>query len=157
MSDPVNVLELATEARPGRRPEGYRSPTAKVGELLGATALGASLYDLATGQSICPYHYEHGREEWLLVLEGRPSVRTPEGETDLEPWDVACFHDGPEGAHKVTNRTDAAVRVLILSTKGQPVVWVYPDSDKIGVSTTEGFFRLADAVGYWEGEEQVPG
>lgn len=157
MSDRVNVLELATTVRPGHRPEGYHSRAASVGELLGASALGASLYDLAPDQSICPFHYEHGREEWLLVLEGRPTVRTPTGEEELGPWDVVCFPDGPEGAHKVTNRAETPARVLMLSTKGQPVVWVYPDSGKLGVSTTEGFFRLADAVGYWDGEEQVPG
>ena len=28
---------------------------------------------------LCPYHYEYGEEEWLLVVEGRPTVRTPEG------------------------------------------------------------------------------
>lgn len=156
MSSTVNVLEHPTEE--GRsRPAGFRSPGATLGDVLGATALGASVYDLPPGESVCPYHYELGREEWLLVLDGRPSVRTPEGEQGLEPWDVVCFSDGPEGAHQVTNRTAAPVRVLIVSTKEVPVVRVYPDSQKLGVSGINGFFRFDDAVGYWhgEGEEQA--
>jgi uncharacterized cupin superfamily protein len=153
VSEPVNVLELPTQNRAGR-PAGYRSPKANVGRLLGAESLGATAYDLDPGQSVCPYHFEHGREEWLLVLSGRPALRTPRGEEALEPWDVVCFPDGPDGAHKVTNRTEAPARVLVVSTKG-PVVWVYPDSGKVGTSVTQGLFRFADAVGYWHGEEQV--
>jgi uncharacterized cupin superfamily protein len=40
---------------------------------------------------------------------------------------------GPDGAHKVTNRTGDRVRVLMISTMVEPSVAVYPDSDKIGV------------------------
>ncbi len=151
MNQPVNVLEHPTTADSGR-PPGYRGTGAMLGTLLGAKALGASIYDLEPGESVCPYHYEHGREEWLVVLAGRPTLRTPDGERRVEPWDAICFPEGPGGAHKVTNRSDAPARVLLLSTKGQPVVWVYPDSGKLGVSSAEGFFRLADAVGYWDGE-----
>ena len=39
-----------------------------------------TVYELPPGQSICPYHYELGDEEWLIVLAGRPTLRTPEGE-----------------------------------------------------------------------------
>jgi hypothetical protein len=35
------------------------------------------------------------------------------------------------------------------------VVWVYPDSRKLGVSGINGFFRFDDAVGYWHGEEHA--
>ena len=56
-------------------PEGFKSGGARLGPLLGATRTGASVYELPTGQSICPYHYEYGEEEWLLVLLGRPTLR----------------------------------------------------------------------------------
>ena len=29
---------------------------------------------------MCPYHYEYAEEEWLLVVEGNPILRHPEGE-----------------------------------------------------------------------------
>ena len=82
-------------------------------------------------QSICPYHYEYGNEEWLLVVAGRPTLRTPAGEHALEPGDVVCFPEGPEGAHKVTNRGEELVRVLMLSTRRKPDVSVYPDSRRL--------------------------
>ena len=151
MSPPLNVLEVATEPR-AQRPPRYRSSSVQVGPLIDADALGASVYDLEGGESICPYHYEHGNEEWLLVLEGHPTLRHPDGEDALQPWDVVCFSEGPQGAHKVTNDTDSRIRVLMLSTKRKPAVFVYPDSGKVSVVPPGGLFRLADEVDYWDGE-----
>jgi len=37
--------------------------------------LGASLYQLAPGQRTFPYHYEVGKDELLLVVEGTPTLR----------------------------------------------------------------------------------
>jgi uncharacterized cupin superfamily protein len=133
-------------------PVGYNAHYRRIGPLIGAEQLGLSVYELPPGQSICPYHYEVGFEEWLIVLTGRPVLRTPEGEQELGPWDVAFFPDGEAGAHKVTNRTDEPVRVAMLSNKAEPAVALYPDSDKIGVWPQDKLFRLADAVDYWDGE-----
>ena len=153
---PVNLLEVETEGDEGD-PEGYRARAVRVGPLIGASALGATVYDLDPGESVCPYHYEWGNEEWLIVLEGRPTLRDEEDdEHELKKWDVVVFPDGPEGAHKVTNRTEEPVRIVILSTKNEPSLAVYPDSNKIGVWTQPGdkgkLFRIDDAVDYWEGE-----
>jgi len=140
-------------------PEGYRAGMARFGPSIEAKRLGMSLYELPPGQSICPYHYEYPDEEWLIVLQGRPTLRRPNGEEELEPEDVVCFPEGPEGAHKVTNETDETVRVLMLSTKTEPSVAVYPDSDKIGVWPVPGggpdkvMLRRSDGdVDYYDGE-----
>lgn len=150
MSD-VNLFDLETK-QDEDDPPGYEVPYARVGPLIGGAALGASVYVLNEGQGVCPYHYEHGNEEWLLVLAGRPVLRTPEGESELEPGDVVCFTEGPEGAHKAFNRRSEAARIVIFSTKHDPSVSVYPDSSKIGVWPPGKLFRLGDAVDYWEGE-----
>jgi uncharacterized cupin superfamily protein len=137
-------------------PEGYRAGMARFGPSIGAEKLGASLYELPPGQGISPYHYEYPEEEWLIVLEGRPTLRHPNGEDDLEEGDVVCFPEGPEGAHKVTNRTDETVKVLMFSTKTKTAVAVYPDSDKIGVWTGNDADHVivprASNVDYYEGE-----
>jgi uncharacterized cupin superfamily protein len=139
-------------------PEGYRAGMARFGPSIGATKLGCSLYELPPGQSICPYHYEYPDEEWAIVLQGRPTLRHPEGEDELEPNDVVCFPEGPDGAHKVTNRTDETVRVLMLSTKTNPAVVVYPDSDKIGIWPVPGggddsiLVKRDSKVDYYDGE-----
>jgi uncharacterized cupin superfamily protein len=137
-------------------PDGFRAGLARLGKLLGASESGASVYELPPGQSVCPYHYECGEEEWLLVLEGNPTLRHPEGSERLDPWDVLCFPRGPGGAHGVGNETEQTVRVLMFSTVVVPTATVYPDSDKVGIWTgdpeTDVLARRRDAVDYYEGE-----
>jgi uncharacterized cupin superfamily protein len=137
-------------------PEGFRSGLFRMGKLVGAAELGASVYELPPGQTICPYHYEYAEEEWLVVLVGRPTLRTPEGVQALEPWDVVCFRPGPEGAHAVRNETDETVRVLMFSSVKHPAATVYPDSDKIAVWTgnpaDDLIVRRTSGVEYFDGE-----
>jgi uncharacterized cupin superfamily protein len=151
MSEPVNVYEVVAEGD-AADPPGYRARMARFGPTIGAEHLGGSVYELDPGESVCPYHYEHPEEEWLIVLAGRPTLRDPDGEHELEPWDAVCFPEGPDGAHKVTNRSEEPVRILMLSTKAKTAVAVYPDSGKVGVWPLGKLFRLADAVDYWDGE-----
>jgi uncharacterized cupin superfamily protein len=133
-------------------PPGYNCGYLRVGPLIGATDLGLTVYELPPGQSICPYHYEFGFDEWLIVLVGKPTLRSPDGEQELREWDLAFFPDGEEGAHKVINRTEEHVRVAILSNKQLPSAAVYPDSNKLGVWPSNKIFRIGDAVDYYDGE-----
>jgi uncharacterized cupin superfamily protein len=138
-------------------PEGFRSGMVRLGKLLGgAEESGASVYELPPGQSICPYHYECGEEEWLLVLEGNPTLRHPDGSDRLDPWDVVFFPRGPGGAHGVRNETEEPVRVLMFSTVVVPTATVYPDSDKVGIwtgdSETDVLVRRESRVDYFDGE-----
>jgi uncharacterized cupin superfamily protein len=119
-------------------PQGYAAGYNRFGPAIEAVRLGATVYELPPGQSICPYHYEYPDEEWVLVLSGRPTLRDPDGEHELEPNDLVCFPEGPDGAHKLTNNTDETLRVMMLSTKNNPGVAIYPDSDKIGVWPVPG-------------------
>jgi uncharacterized cupin superfamily protein len=141
-------------------PPGYEAGFVRIHkELGGGTDLSVAVYELPEGKSICPYHYEY-EEEWLIVLEGRPELRHPQGEEELEPGDAVAFPPGPEGAHKVTNRHPEVARVLMFSSARTPAVAVYPDSDKIGVFTAERrddvMVRRDAGVGYWEGETPTP-
>jgi uncharacterized cupin superfamily protein len=137
-------------------PEGFRAGMFRFGKLVGASRTGTSVYELPPGQQICPYHYEYAEEEWLLVLEGRPTLRRPEGSEVLEPLDVVFFPVGPEGAHGVRNETDETVRVLMFSTVAHPAATVYPDSDKIGIWTgnrdDDLIVKRTSGVGYYAGE-----
>jgi uncharacterized cupin superfamily protein len=137
-------------------PEGFRSGMFRLGGQLGAQRTGTSVYELPPGQAVCPYHYEYAEEEWALVLQGRPSLRTPDGVEQLEPLDVTFFPRGPEGAHQLRNDTAATVRVLMWSEVVVPAATVYPDSDKIGIWTgnkaDDVMVERSSAVGYFHGE-----
>jgi uncharacterized cupin superfamily protein len=152
----VNVFDSELRWDEGD-PEGYNAGYYRFGGDVGGSLLGATIYELPPGQSNCPYHYEYGNEEWLLVLGGRLTVRHPDGEQELGRGDTVAFVEGPAGAHKLTNRSQDPVRVLMFSTKAEPNAAVYPDSDKIGLWPGDDrdriMVRRADAgVDYWDGE-----
>lgn len=144
--------------------EGFTYRRARLGREAGASRLGASLYELPPGQASFPYHWHSANEELLIVLDGAPSLRTPEGWRDLREGDVVSFPVGPAGAHQLLNRTDHDVRFLVVSEMTAPEVSGYPDTGKLGALTRApgtpddpdevfGFFRREDEVDYWEGEE----
>lgn len=138
-------------------PEGFRSGMARLGKLLGgAEESGITVYELPPGQAVCPYHYECGEEEWLLVLEGEPTLRHAEGSDRLAPWDVVFFEKGSAGAHGVRNETEEPVKVLMFSTVVVPTATVYPDSDKVGIWTgnpeADVIVRRESKVDYFDGE-----
>jgi uncharacterized cupin superfamily protein len=137
-------------------PDGFRAGMFRFGKQLGATETGASLYELPPGQAICPYHYEYGEEEWLLVISGRPSVRTPEGTEELKPLDMVFFPMGPDGAHQVRNDSDEPAHVLMWSMVLTPTATAYPDSDKVGVWTgikeEDLIVRRSSGVEYYDKE-----
>jgi uncharacterized cupin superfamily protein len=126
-----------------------------VAQVLGSTTLTMYVYDLSPGQASCPYHYEY-KEEWLLVVEGSVVVRRPGGEQRLERGDIVRFAAGPDGAHKVMNRSEAPARTLLFSDSRTPAVSVYPDSDKVaafaGDPQNDLIFRRGTAVPYDDGE-----
>jgi uncharacterized cupin superfamily protein len=136
--------------------DGYRHRVAALGRRLGAILLGGSVYELPPGEKTWPYHYELGCEEWLIVLSGRPTLRTPDGERKLESGDLAVFPEGPAGAHLVVNRGEEACRVLILSSKSPIAIVHYPDSGKVGLWSQQGGYdrmlRSEPSLDYWEGE-----
>jgi uncharacterized cupin superfamily protein len=137
--------------------DGYRHRVTAIGKRLGGELLGASLYELPPREKTWPYHYETASEEWLLVVAGQPTLRTPEGERELQPGDVAVFPRGPDGGHQVENRTDRTARIVIFSSKGPLDVIHYPDSGRLGIWTAEkGYIAITRdqaEVDYWEVED----
>ena len=136
---------------------GYRHKATVIGKRLGAGLLGGTLYELPPGEKSWPYHYEIGCEEWLIAVTGRPTLRGPDGERELEPGDVAVFPEGPQGGHQVLNRSKEPCRVLLLSSKSPVAVVYYPDSGKVGLwSASDGYqalLRTEPKLDYWEGED----
>jgi uncharacterized cupin superfamily protein len=100
-------------------------------------SLGATLYELDPGDFVV-YHFHHAWEELLVVLRGRPTLRTPAGERELDEGEVVHFPVGPDGAHALRNDTEETVRVLMASTQESPEVCEYPDLRKITAQARTG-------------------
>jgi uncharacterized cupin superfamily protein len=137
--------------------EGWRSRLTGVGGRIGSELLGATVCEVAAGERLWPYHTHHSNEEWIIVVRGEPTLRTPEGEHTLAEGDVVCFRRGKEGAHQVINRTESPARVLMLSTVISPEIIEYLDSGKILLKDAkdDDIFqgRLGSEVDYWDGED----
>lgn len=95
--------------------------------------LGASLYVLKPGAKTGYYHFHHGIEEMLILIEGQPTLRTPAGERVLEEGEVVHFVKGPEGAHQVINHTAQTVRLVMVSNQASPDAVEYPDQGMLSV------------------------
>ena len=158
----ANLFEPDFDA--GQDRPGFSWRRAKLAAQAGAERLGASLYEIPPGEASFPYHAHSANEELLIVIEGRPSLRTEQGWRQLAPGEVVSFAVGPGGAHQLQNRTEQPVRVLLVSEMNAPEVSLYPDSGKIlagtrppgGAGTDQDIFEFyprSAAVDYLDGEE----
>ena len=157
----ANIFEPEWDAEQDRAPFTWKR--ARLGHQAGSEKLGASLYELAPGGSSFPLHIHHANEELLLVLSGTPTLRTIDAERELEPGELVACPTGRSGAHRLDNRTDEPVQVLIMSTMIAPELAEYPDSGKIWTKSSPPggevgpddvglIARFEDKVDYFEGE-----
>jgi uncharacterized cupin superfamily protein len=143
-----------------REQPGFRCRRARLSRQAGSDRLGLSLWELPPGEAAYPYHYHLAEEELVVVLEGRPSLRSPNGWRELSEGAVVPFLRGEQGAHQLVNRTERVVRFLAFSTNGEPDIVIRPDSNTLGAyerlpdgGGMRAVFRSADAVDYYEGEQ----
>ena len=139
----------------------YQAELGSMSPQMGARKLGYNVVRLAPGKCAWPYHLHHANEEMFVVLEGEGTLRLNGEEHPLRKGDVICCPTGAEGAHQITNSSDAELKYLAISTMQSPEVAQYPDSDKVGVlcgampGQGQPAFRQIlrnDGVDYWEGE-----
>jgi uncharacterized cupin superfamily protein len=154
MSEP-NVLEPDWDAE---LDPPFALKACRVAAHAGARELGATLFELAPGGAVSPYHTHHGNEELLIVLAGAPSLRTPGGTRELAPGAVAAFPRGEEGAHQVRNDSDEPARVLLVSTMNFPDIAEHVDTGTTlaveGPRAGKAFPKDAD-IPIWEALERA--
>lgn len=139
MTEPTHpVAIVAAEAPPRVRPSIYPEPFASrmagrvkhpLGDLFGLTNFGVNLTRLAPGAVSALRHAHTRQDEFILVLEGNPTLVTDAGETRLAPGMCAGFKAGTGDAHQLRN--DGADEAVYLEvgdrTPGDSAS--YPDED----------------------------
>lgn len=111
--------------------EQHDDASISVREALGREKVGSTLYEIEEGRQLWPYHFHWNNEEWLVGVDGAPTLRTPEGERELRAGDLVSFPEGELGAHT-------------LRGPARKVGW--------GPPWKRLYFPAAAAVDYWEGE-----
>jgi uncharacterized cupin superfamily protein len=132
------IAVVAAEVPVRQKPTIYPAPFAgrvagrekrTLGDLFGLKNFGVNLTRLAPG-AISSLRHAHARQdEFVYVLQGRPTLRTDEGRTQLAPGMCAGFRAGSGNAHQLVNETGEDVVYLEIGdrTPGEEVV--YPDDD----------------------------
>ena len=145
------VALLAASAPPRVRPSNYPEPFASrmagrekrpLGDLFGVTNFGVNLTKLAPGASSALRHAHTRQDEFVYILEGRPTLHTDAGETALSPGLCAGFKAGTGDAHFLINETDADVVYLEIGDRTPGDEVSYPDDDLEAV-ISEGKWRFA--------------
>lgn len=109
------------------------------------------------------FHYHVQREELMVVLHGRLSLRTAEGWEELPEGEVVAFPRGERGAHGYENRSDGPVQLLMVSEMNGPNISVYPDTSQVGIFDAGraserrfgALFNVSDAVADYGGEARL--
>ena len=143
-----------------RAPTGYGEKLMHLGRRLGGELIGATMFEVEPGWRSL-YHVHHGNEELVLVVDGTPTVRTSGEERELKPGDAVLFKRGLEGAHSISNRSDATVRFVIFSSMVSPDVVELPEAGIVGAfaggvptsgrdADLELFVKRDSALGYFD-------
>lgn len=148
------------EKRRDLRPPLYDSAGARLAPGTAARKLGISIDVVAPGMRSCPYHFHYAQEEAFVVLEGEGTLRVAGQMLALRAGDTVFIPPGPEYPHQILNTSDAPLKYLSISTRDQPEIVVYPDSDKYlamadDPRSPQGFGRMhreRDDLDYWDGE-----
>ena len=134
----VPVALLAAEAAPRRKPSNYPPLFAQrmggrekrpLGDLFGLTNFGVNLTRLAPGALSALRHAHSRQDEFVYVLQGRPTLVTDAGDTPLSPGMCAGFKAGTGNGHHLVNRSDEDVVYLEVGDRSPGDMGSYPDDD----------------------------
>lgn len=151
------------ELKPWGHGDKFKAQHAQISQRLGARLLGYGVVSLPPGKRAWPYHAHLANEEMFFVLSGEGTLRLNGAEYPLRAGDVIAVPPGPQSAHQIYNSSAAELRYLAVSTRLQPEVVQYPDSQKVAfmalAETADGPQQIrglyaADSpqAGYWDGE-----
>ena len=133
---PVALVAADTppRAQSSTYPEPFFSRTLKrekrpLGDLFGLKSFGVNLTRIAPGGESALRHAHIRQDEFVYILEGRPTLVTDSGRTSLAPGMCAGFRGGTGDAHHLVNETDADVVYLEIGDRLPGDGASYPDND----------------------------
>lgn len=139
MSDDTQpVAVVAAQVAPRQIPSVYPEPFAArmrgrekraLGNRFGLKNFGVNLTRLAPGAISALRHAHATQDEFVYVLQGRPLLRTDQGETRLEPGMCAGFRAGSGDGHHLYNDTTEPVEYLEVGDRSPNDRVSYPDDD----------------------------
>jgi uncharacterized cupin superfamily protein len=142
----LKALDAPLRAKPSSYPEKFRARVVgrdkrPLGDLFGLTNFGVNLTRLAPGAQSSLRHAHARQDEFVYILEGRATLITDAGETELEPGMCAGFKAGTGDGHHLVNNTREDVLYLEIGDRTRGDSAIYPDEDLQVVQDAEGNWR----------------
>jgi uncharacterized cupin superfamily protein len=131
---PVHAREVAPRAAVSFYPEPFKSRVAgrrkrQLGEHFGLKNFGVNLTTLAPGAQSSVRHAHTRQDEFIYVVQGRPTLCTDDGKTELSPGMCMGFKAGGGNAHHLRNETAEEVLYLEIGDRTPGDEVHYPDDD----------------------------
>ncbi|ACY17976.1 cupin domain-containing protein [Haliangium ochraceum] len=154
-TDKKPIAVMAQDAPPRVKPSNYPAPFAErmagrekrpLGDLFALTNFGVNLTRLAPGAVSALRHAHARQDEFVYILEGRPTLRTDEGNTPLEPGTCAGFPAGTGNGHHLINETSSDVVYLEIGDRSPDDSASYPDDD-LQVHWVDGGWKFSHKDG----------
>ena len=135
----IRAADVPSRTKPSNYPEPFKSRMAgrqkrALGDLFGLTNFGVNLTRLAPGAMSALRHSHSRQDEFVYVLQGRPTLYTDEGATSLEPGMCAGFKAGTGNGHHLVNETSQDVVYLEIGDRTPGDSGSYPDDDLVAVA-----------------------
>lgn len=142
------VALAATEVAPRVKKTAYPPDLAKrvegrekrqLGDVFGLANFGVNLTSLAPGAQSALRHHHTVQDEFVYILEGRPTLVTDEGRTPLAPGMCAGFKAANGNGHHLVNETAEEVVYLEVGDRLPGDGASYPDDDLAAVFVDGGY------------------
>jgi uncharacterized cupin superfamily protein len=144
---PRPALDVAPHPKQSSYPEPFASlvrgrEKRRLGEPFGLTNFGVNLTRLKPGAISSVRHGHSRQDEFVYILEGRPTLVTNAGPTALAPGMCAGFKAGLSDAHQLKNETDDDVWYLEIGDRSAGDEATYPDDD-LAVRVVDGAYLFS--------------
>jgi len=153
---PIPIATLAADVPPRATVSSYPDPFASrmagrekriLGDLFGLKNFGVNLTRLAPNSVSSLRHSHSLQDEFIYIVQGRPTLHTDEGRTQLAPGMCAGFRASTGNAHNLVNETEEEVLYLEIGDRTQGDEVAYADDDLQLVSVGGGRRRFVHKDG----------
>lgn len=155
MPDKFPIAVPALDVPPRAQKSIYPAPFAalmdkrtkrQLGNAFGLANFGVNLTTIEPGGMSALRHAHTKQDEFIYVLEGRPTLVTDAGRTQLAPGQCAGFRAGTGDGHHLVNETHETVTYLEVGDRTPGDEATYPDDD-LEATMADGAWRFTHKDG----------
>jgi len=149
----IRADAVPPRTKPSNYPEPFFSRMAKrekrqLGDVFGLKNFGVNLTRLAPGGESALLHRHSKQDEFIYILEGKPTLVTEDGEMELGPGMCAGF-PAQGAAHQLVNRTNTTVTYIEIGDRTPGDEGSYPRDDlQAAMGSTGWIFTHKDGRPY---------